>query len=339
VTSIPEGWKLVPVSAGIALAALSAPAGAEVGRVQELAPDVYFYEGDGDKGHCNNGWIVFEDYVLVIDANLPSGAKLVIEEIRKITQKPVRFAFDTHHHGDHVYGNQVWVNQGATPVASTGVIAELDKYEPGRYVQMAQNFPELKATKLKRPSLLFPDTMIFDDGNHRVELHFFGTAHTHGDGFAWLPEEKILFSGDAVVNGPHNYVGDGDTGQWIETLQPVMELGARIVAPGHGAVGEGSLVADQQLFFRELRRVVESVSEGASAAEVQSAIDEMREQLLRNPAVAKYVGESFPAQVAKVYNELTGKSFPDRRSELEAERKHLASHGIEEGHTQREGYR
>ena len=163
--SFSKRWMCAFVVAGMAV---MAPVAAEVGKVQELAPDVYFYEGDPDKGHCNNGWIVFEDYVLVIDANLPSGAKLVIEEIRKITDKPIRFAFDTHRHGDHVYGNQIWANQGATPVASTGVIEELDRYEPARYMQMAQEYSELKATKLNRPSLLFPDTMIFDDGKHRV---------------------------------------------------------------------------------------------------------------------------------------------------------------------------
>jgi len=165
VMSFSKRWMCAFVVAGMAV---MAPVAAEVGKVQELAPDVYFYEGDPDKGHCNNGWIVFEDYVLVIDANLPSDAKLVIEEIRKITNKSVRFAFNTHHHGDHVYGNQIWANQGATPVASTGVIEELDRYEPARYMQMAQEYSELKATKLNRPSLLFPDTMIFDDGKHRV---------------------------------------------------------------------------------------------------------------------------------------------------------------------------
>ena len=64
---------------------------AEVNKVETVAPDVYFHEGDiGRKGHCNNGWVVFDDYVLVIDANFPSGAQEIIPKIKAITDKPIR---------------------------------------------------------------------------------------------------------------------------------------------------------------------------------------------------------------------------------------------------------
>src|ERR1700716_2804012 len=103
---------------------------AEVNKVENIVPDVYLHESDiKGHGHCNNGWIVFEDYVLVIDGNFPSGAQEIIPKIKAVTDKPIRFAFDTHHHGDHAYGNQVWVDNGATPVAHVGVIEEMKKYE------------------------------------------------------------------------------------------------------------------------------------------------------------------------------------------------------------------
>src|SRR6266498_6085946 len=112
----------------------------EVNKAEQIAPDVYFHEGDiKGKGHCNNGWVIFEDYVLVIDANFPSGAREIIPKIRAMTDKPIRFAFDTHHHGDHAYGNQVWVEQGAIPVAHTGVIEEMKKYEPKRWEETAKD--------------------------------------------------------------------------------------------------------------------------------------------------------------------------------------------------------
>jgi cyclase len=303
-----------------------------VGKVQQLAPDVYFYEGDISKGHCNNGWIIFQDFVLVIDANFPSGAREVIAKIRELTKKPIRFAFDTHHHGDHAYGNQVWVDEGATAVAHTGVLDEMKRLEtgqfggaPGRWEDTAKEREDVRASKLKPPTVLFPDMLIFDDGTHRVELHHFGTGHTKGDGIAWLPKERIVFAGDAVVNGPYNFMGDGDSAAWVETLSKVAALGAVTVGPGHGPLGQASVITDQQTLFRELRRVVQAASTQTAVA-VQAAIPSMREELMKNASIARYVGEGFPGQVGKVYTELTGRTLPDRRAELDAEQTHVAWH-------------
>src|SRR3989442_13124061 len=158
--------RLVVRSLG-ALLLVAAPARAEVNKAEQIAPGVYFHEGDiKGHGHCNNGWVVFEDYVLVIDANFPSGAAEVIPKIRANSNKPIRFAFDTHHHGDHAYGNQIWVDNGATPVAHTGVVEEMKKYEPQRWQESAKSRPDVAQSKLKYPSLLFPERMIFDDGKH-----------------------------------------------------------------------------------------------------------------------------------------------------------------------------
>jgi cyclase len=333
-------WRMAALTA-VWIAGATA-ARAQVGEVKTLASDVYFHQGDIDgKGHCNNGWVMFEDYVLVIDANFPSGAREVIPKIRAITDKPIRFAFDTHHHGDHAYGNQVWVDQGATPVAHTGVIEEMKKYEtglfggkPGRWEDTAKQREDVRASKLKPPSVLFPDTLIFDDGVHRVELRYFGVAHTHGDGFAWLPKEKILFTGDAVVNGAYNYVGDGQVGDWIRTLDRARALGAQGVGPGHGPYGDGTVIDDQQLFFKELYRVVKAAG-GKSPADVQSGVEGMRTELTANTRIARYVGKGFASQVAKVYNELTGQSFPDRQAEAEAQRVHLARHHGKGEHAER----
>ena len=102
----------------------------QIDTVKELAPGVYFHEGDlRGRGHCNNGWVVFRDYVLVLDANFPSGAREIIPKIRAQTDKPIRFAFDTHHHGDHAYGNQVWAEQYDGAVGD--VFAVQDKIASG----------------------------------------------------------------------------------------------------------------------------------------------------------------------------------------------------------------
>src|SRR5258708_38761698 len=96
---------------------------AEVNKAEQIAPDVYFHEGDlKGHGHCNNGWIVFDDFVLVIDGNCPSGAQMILPKIKAVTDKPVRFALDTHHHGEHAYGSLFWVENVDVPVAHAGRI-------------------------------------------------------------------------------------------------------------------------------------------------------------------------------------------------------------------------
>src|ERR1700747_2318551 len=300
------------------------PAGmAEAAKEDLVAPDVYFHEGDiADTADavCNNGWIMFEDYVLVIDANFPAGAKLIISKIRDLTDKPIRFAFDTHHHGDHAYGNQIFVENGGIPVAHTGVIEEMKRYEtgyygqqPGRWEAAAKGRADLKNTKLKPPSVLFSKDLIFDDGKHRVELLHLGVAHTRGDAIACLQKERILFTGDMCVNGPYNFVGDGDVGKWIATLDAAKKLDAKVVCTGHGPRSTAAVLQDQQAFFAALREQVGAVMTKISPDEAKGKVEMIRVTLKSNAQIARFVSnheqgsdDGFPSQVAKVYEELTG---------------------------------
>lgn len=309
----------------------------DVDKAVQVADGVYFHQGDLDRGHCNNGWIIFKDYVLVIDANFPSGAQTILPKIRAITSKPIRFAFDTHHHGDHAYGNEVWVENGATPVAHTGVIEEMKRYEtghyggkPGRWESEAKSRPDVAASHLTPPSVLFPRELYFDDGVHRVELHHLGVAHTHGDAMAWLPKERILFSGDACVNGPYNFVGDGNVEQWVGTLDAARKLGATVVCPGHGPKGVATVLDDQQLFFRQLRDQVGAlVGAKRSSREVYAAIPQIRGELTGQAQIARYVDKNgLTAQVEKVYQEMTGQGFPsDLKKSDSARLQHRHAHG------------
>ena len=317
----------------------------EVGKVDLVAPDVYFHEGqvsDTAAAVCNNGWILFEDYVLVIDANFPAGAKEVIGKIRSLTDKPIRFALDTHHHGDHAYGNQVFVENGAVPVAHTGVIEEMKRYEtgyydskPGSWEKSAMGRADVKASKLKPPSVLYSGELIFDDGKHRVEVMHLGVAHTHGDSVAWLPKEKILFTGDVCVNGPYNYVGDGDVGKWVETLEAARKLGAEIICTGHGPRSVATVLDDQRAFFMALREQVSALMAGKSPAEAKAQIEPIRTALKANAQIARYVadrggdGDSFPSQVEKVYLEMTGNKLAWLMHERQlARQSHARSHGL-----------
>jgi len=339
------GTAFLSLAAEAELLAGPIPAGmADAAKVDLLAPDIYFHEGqvaDNADAVCNNGWIMFEDYVLVIDANFPAGARLIISKIRSLTDKPIRFAFDTHHHGDHAYGNQIYVENGAVPVAHTGVIEEMERYEtgyydhkPGAWEAAEKGRADLRGTKLKPPSVLFSKDLFFDDGKHRVELVHLGVAHTHGDAVAWLPKEKIVFTGDVCVNGPYNYVGDGDVGKWIVTLNAVKKLGAKIVCTGHGPRSVASVLDDQQAFFKTLREQVGALMANKAPEEAKGQIESIRATLKGNAQIARYVSErgsddSIPAQVGKVYEELTGKKLAALTSQWRlARHAHARSHGL-----------
>ena len=338
------GTTLLTLAAEVELLGRPVTAGpTEIAVVEQIAPDIYFHEGtvsDRADAVCNNGWIIFEDYVLVVDANFPAGARLMIRKIRVLTDKPIRFAFDTHHHGDHAYGNQVFVKNGGVPVAHTGVIEEMRRYEtgyydskPGNWEEAAKTRADLRTSKFKPPSVLFSQDLIFDDGKHRVELMHLGVAHTHGDAVAWLPKEKILFTGDICVNGPYNYVGDGDVGKWIVTLDAAKQLGAKIVCPGHGPRSVASVLDDQQAFFRALRQQVASMMAGLPPEEAKTQIESIRATLKGNAQIARFVSgagpqDNIPSQVEKVYQELTGKSLSALNHERQlARRAHARSHG------------
>jgi len=317
----------------------------EAGKVDLVASDIYFHEGqvgNNSDAVCNNGWILFEDYVLVIDANFPAGARQMIRQIRELTDKPIRFALDTHHHGDHAYGNEVYVENGAVPFAHTGVIEEMKRYEtghydgqPGRWEAAAKQRADVAGSKLKPPTVLYSGELIFDDGKHRVEVMHLGVAHTHGDSVAWLPNERILFTGDICVNGPYNFVGDGDVGQWVGTLEAAKKLGARIVCTGHGPRAEATVLDDQQAFFKALREQVGALMAGKSPEEAKAQIDTIRAALKANPQIARYVadrrpgGDSFQSQIAKVYEELTGNKLAALRHDWRLARQaHARSHGF-----------
>src|SRR6266850_1049825 len=112
---------------------------AQPGTVKQIVPGVWFREGDiKNLGHCNNIIIEMKDYLIVVDANFPSGARLALEAAKKVSTKPVKYVFDTHHHGDHAYGNSVWTEAGATTLAYKGVADEMKRYEPARWQDTAK---------------------------------------------------------------------------------------------------------------------------------------------------------------------------------------------------------
>ena len=249
--------------------------GSPSAQTRKLAPDVYMRAAEPDKRIiANAGWVVFRDYVLVIDANYPWGARAILDDIRKTTSKPIKFVFDTHYHGDHAHGNGVFVDAGATIVCSADCIAESVKKNPPAWAKSAADY---KDDKLEHPQVGFPERMVFDDGAHRVELIKVGPAHTLGDAVAWLPKERILCTGDLCVNKrPGNNLTDPDADPegWVRALDGLMKYDVAQLVPGHGLLGDKQALAGQRAYLQGMIEGVRAgIARGQSADQLAEALD------------------------------------------------------------------
>ena len=244
--------------------------------VTELAPGGFFRKTQTKPEFigCNQGWVVFKDFVLVIDANFPNQADRVIEIIRKHTDKPIRYVFDTHYHGDHADGNQRYIDIGAIAVASEPSRDLFDTKGIAGFKESQEQKPkEYGPLKYEKPSLYFPKKLVLDDGTQRVELLYFGHAHTAGDAIAWLPKHGIAFTGDACVNGAFNYTGDSNTSSWIQVLNEMKKLPIKTIAPGHGETADKSLIDTQKRYFVELRQAIQQgIDDGKSLDEIKKSV-------------------------------------------------------------------
>jgi cyclase len=306
--------RILAVFALLAGAALFVTRGdSQPGTVKQIAPGVWFREGDlKNLGHCNNIFIEMKDYLIVVDANFPSGARAALADARKISPKPVKYVFDTHHHGDHAYGNPIWTREGATTLAYKGVAEEMKRYEPKRWQEAEKERQDVRDMHLAGPE---PPQKTFDkslfvlsDGSRRVEFHYFGWAHTRGDGFVYIPKEQVLCTGDAVANGPYNYTGDGNVANWASVVRKAQKLKVRYVLPGHGAPGGPEVLAGQAQFFDELNRAVRTAVRQHKKLADLVKMDGPRlvaTSIHLSPAVSNWVGDSLPTQVQDTYEEIT----------------------------------
>jgi cyclase len=291
----------------------------------EIAPGVFTLIEPADRIWCNVTWVVFRDHILVLDGGRLSEAQLYHPIIQATADKPIRFVLNTHHHGDHSYGNEFWTQHGAMVMGNSKIVEEFARDEPHRL----EHFPtpesaalwktEMEATHIQPPRLLLSSPTVFDDGTQRVELLHLGPAHTAADTIAWLPKQKILVSGDIVVNGPYNAMWDAHVLSWIDVLAKTEALRADVVVPGHGAPGPGSLVGGQRAYFIALREAAKGViARGGDAKELRASVDSIHKSLAADPRIRHWIiAPNFPlpelfslsGQLGRFYTELTGKAY------------------------------
>jgi glyoxylase-like metal-dependent hydrolase (beta-lactamase superfamily II) len=273
--------------------------------VRQLAPGVYTRDAEPQKRIiANSSWVVFRDYVVVIDANFPWGARAILNDLRKSTDKPVRFVFDTHYHGDHAFGNSVWVDAGASIICSEDCAAESrEKNTPSWANDKGAGEYSLKPYRLEQPQISFRHTLAIDDGARRMELLKVGPAHTRGDAVAYLPKERILFGGDVITNGGH-FIGDADADldHWVRVLDELAAKEPAIVVPGHGPVGTAATIRGDRAFLADLvAQVREGIAKGMTLEDLSNKVDLAKhkpwgEDANRNKGYVKILYAKFTAK-------------------------------------------
>lgn len=201
----------------------------------ELAEGVYGYTAEGDP---NSGVIIGDDSVMIIEAQAtPRMAKDVIDKVRSVTDKPIKYLVLTHYHAVRVLGASAY---GAEEIIASEKTNEMILERGAQdWKSEFERFPRLFRGHESIPGLTYP-TMIFKEkmtvmmGKRKVEIMHVGEGHTRGDAVVWLPEEKVLFAGDLVEYGATPYCGDAQLKNWSQTLQKLSALHPKALVPGRG---------------------------------------------------------------------------------------------------------
>ncbi len=168
---------------------------------------------------------------------------------------------------------------------------------------------ELKRDTAEPPQQTFDQTpYVIDDGTRRVEFYFFGWAHTRGDGFAYLPNEQVLCTGDAVTNGPYNGMGDGYAANWPKVVHKARKLAVRHVLPAHGPAGGPEVLAGEEAFLTEIYGTVKKqIRSGKKLEDLVELKDgqAVTAKLRLSGGVQHWVGSFYPGQIQDIYEEIT----------------------------------
>ena len=271
--------------------------------VKEVLPGINVALG----GICNRGIVEHGGNVLVIDSGISTGEALPLRAAAQasLSEAGELILFNTHPHGDHVFGNHVFasdtiIGQQAlkdTMIATGGQTLEMFKQRP----ELASLLGDVVITP---PSVTFQETKTLQIGGIEVQLHHFGVAHSASDSVAWLPQTRVLFAGDLLFNNlvPVLPVGS-DVSNWIVVLEKLEQLNAQHVIPGHGPIQSPDALTSLRLWFTDLRSRVSAAV--AAGWEQEKSVEKIVEEVKHLAPRASQ--ERLPGVVQQVYTQITSK--------------------------------
>jgi cyclase len=261
------------------------------------------------KVNCNTAIIENDDGVMVVDTHSkPSAARVIVERLRQMTSKPVRYIVNTHFHWDHWHGNEVYpavypnaeivtnqitreamVKKGLKRIqdhvrtvpaevarlraeaAAAPTTAQREKLTAD--LRLAEAYlAEVKALKPALPTIAFEQTMKLYRRDREIHLLHLGRAHTEGDVFVYLPKEKVVITGDAMI-GWTPYMGDGYPEDWAGTLDRLALLDFTHIIMGHGEVAGRDWLGTFRGYVNDMVEAVRrEIATGATLDEVKQRV-------------------------------------------------------------------
>jgi glyoxylase-like metal-dependent hydrolase (beta-lactamase superfamily II) len=282
----------------------------------KLSEHAYAYTAEGDP---NSGIVIGDDAVMVIDTQAtPAMAQDVIRRIREVSDKPIKYVVLSHYHAVRVLGAAAYRPEHIIASQDTRDLiverGEQDKAsEIGRFPRLFENV-ESVPPGMTWPTMTFTGKMTLWLGKLEVQLIQLGRGHTKGDTVVWLPQDKVLFSGDLVEFDATPYAGDAYFQDWPKTLDNIAALKPEKLVPGRGAALQNATEVARGLegtrsFVSELYA---SVKAGAAAGkDLRSVYKQTFDKL--QPKYGQWVifNHCMPFDVTRAYDEAT--LYPDPR--------------------------
>jgi glyoxylase-like metal-dependent hydrolase (beta-lactamase superfamily II) len=280
----------------------------------EVGPGLYAFTAEGDP---NTGVIVGDDCCAVFDAQAtPAMARQVIERVRAVTDKPIKYVILSHYHAVRVLGASAYQAQGILASQETHrLVAERGKQdwdsEFGRFPRLfrdAQSIPGLTW-----PTLAFKGEMTLYLGKREVKLMQLGAGHTSGDIVAWVPDAGVMFTGDLIEYHSACYCGDAHLRAWPHTLNAIRDFNPKAIAPGRGDALSTRQTVNEALamtrdFVSTLYGVAEmTVAKGRTLKDSFAATREAMDPKFGSFAIYEHC---LPFNVSRAFDEASGINDP-----------------------------
>ena len=280
----------------------------------EIGPDLYAFTAEGDP---NSAVIVGDDGCIVFDAQAtPALANKVIERVRTVTDKPIKYVVLSHYHAVRVLGASAFHAEAVVSSTETRrLVAERGQQdwdsEFGRFPRLFQGSESIPG--LTWPTLTFEGEMSLFLGKREIRLMQLGAGHTSGDIVAWVPDAEVMFSGDLIEYHSACYCGDAYLREWPATLNEILEFNPKAIAPGRGDALNGTgttreAIAMTRDFVSTLYGAAEiSVAKGRSLKETMAACREVMDPKFSSFAIYEHC---LPFNVSRAFDEASGIDDP-----------------------------